>query len=57
MSIIIVSLTAKLIIGSKWKVKMIGINITHLGVLLLMIGGVITAYTTTEGNIAIQEGK
>ncbi len=57
MGIIMVSLTAKLIVATKWKAKMAGINITHLGVLLLMIGGVITAYTTTEGNIAIQEGS
>jgi hypothetical protein len=32
MAIITLSLTAKLIIGSKWKIKMIGININHLGV-------------------------
>ena len=57
MAIITLSLTAKLIMGSKWKIKMIGINITHVGVLLLMIGGIVTAFTTTEGNIAIQEGE
>ena len=57
MAIIMINLTAKLLIGTKWKWKMVGINITHLGVLILMIGGVITAYTTTEGNIAIHEGQ
>ncbi len=57
MAIIMLNLAAKMAVGSKWKVKMIGINITHFGVLLLMIGGMITAYTTTEGNIAIQEGQ
>jgi len=57
MAIIMISLSAKLILSTKWKAKMLGINITHLGVLLLMIGGVLTAYTTTEGNIAIREGS
>lgn len=57
MAIIILNLSAKLIVASKWKWKMAGINATHIGVMVLMIGGVITAYTTTEGNIAIQEGK
>ena len=56
MTIIMINLAAKLIIGTKWKAKMIGINITHFGVMLLMIGGAITAYTTTEGNLALREG-
>lgn len=57
MAIIMLNLAAKMAVGTKWKVKMIGINVTHMGVMLLMIGGMITAYTTTEGNIAIQEGQ
>jgi len=56
MTIIMVNLAAKLMVGTKWKVKMIGINITHFGVMLLMVGGAITAFTTTEGNLTIQEG-
>lgn len=57
MTVILISLTAKLLVGSKWKIKNIGINITHVGVFLLMIGSVITAYTTTEGHIRIREGS
>jgi len=57
MAVILTGLIAKMAYGSKWKIKMIGINITHFGVLLLMLGGVLTAYTTTEGNIAIKEGQ
>ena len=56
MTVILVGLTSKLLVGSKWKAKNIGINITHVGVFLLMIGSVITAYTTTEGHISIREG-
>ncbi len=57
MAIIMVNLTAKLIFSTKWKWKMIGINITHIGVMILMIGGVVTAYTTIEGNVALKEGE
>ncbi|NWK54890.1 cytochrome c biogenesis protein ResB [Verrucomicrobiaceae bacterium N1E253] len=57
MALILVNLTAKMLFSTKWKWKMAGINITHLGVMILMIGGVMTAYTTIEGNLAIQEGK
>ncbi len=56
MAIIMVNLTAKLIIATKWKAKLLGINITHIGVMLLMIGGMLTAYTTTEGSLALREG-
>jgi hypothetical protein len=56
MAVIMVNLAAKLIVATKWKWKMAGINITHFGVMLLMIGGVITAYTTTEGSLALREG-
>lgn len=57
MAVILLSLTAKLLIATKWKLKNSGINITHLGVFMLMIGSVITAYTTIEGNMTISEGS
>ncbi|MCP5537621.1 MAG: cytochrome c biogenesis protein ResB [Akkermansiaceae bacterium] len=57
MAVILVNLTAKLLVGTKWKFQNIGINITHLGVFLLMVGAVVTAYTTTEGHISIREGE
>jgi len=40
-----------------WTVKKIGIVITHLGVLLLLVGGGITAWFSTEGNMVIKEGE
>lgn len=57
MAIILVSLTAKILVSTKWKFKALGINITHLGVLCLLLGGVITAYTTTEGSMRLAEGS
>ncbi|MBT8038365.1 MAG: cytochrome c biogenesis protein ResB [Verrucomicrobiae bacterium] len=57
MALILINLSSKLLVATKWKIKNIGINITHIGVFLLMIGAVITAYTTTEGNMSIREGE
>lgn len=35
----------------------IGISITHLGVFLLLVGGIITNFTSIEGSMIIPEGK
>ena len=40
-----------------FKLSKLGITITHLGALLLMIGGGITAYYSQEGRMAITEGE
>ena len=40
-----------------WRTKKIGIIIIHSGVLLLLLGGGITAWFSTEGNMVIQEGE
>ena len=40
-----------------WSFKKIGIIITHSGVLLLLIGGGVTAWFSTEGNMVIKEGE
>ena len=40
-----------------WKIKKLGIIILHLGGMLLLIGGGLTALFSTEGNIIIDEGS
>ena len=40
-----------------FKLSKLGITITHLGALLLMLGGGITAYYSQEGRMAIAEGE
>ena len=40
-----------------WKKEKIGILILHLGGLLLMIGGGLTAMFSSEGNVVIDEGS
>ena len=51
-----INLTAKLVFSSKWIIRSMGVNIAHLGTLLLMIGSLITAYFSTEGSLLIPEG-
>ena len=40
-----------------WKIKKIGITITHSGVLLLLLGSGLTSIFSTEGSMIIDEGK
>ena len=42
---------------SFWSFKKIGIIIIHSGVLLLLIGGGLTAWFSSEGMMAIEEGR
>ena len=42
---------------SFWSFKKIGIITTHLGVLLLLIGGGLTAWFSSEGVMVIKEGE
>ena len=39
-----------------WLKKKAGIIVTHVGVLLLLVGGGITAWFSSEGNMIIEEG-
>ena len=57
MIVLFINLTLFLFNSHLWKIKKIGIVITHLGVLLLFIGGGITAWFSSEGNMVIEEGK
>ncbi len=52
-----VSLIAKIILKSPWRRPMIGTLITHLGALLLLLGGLLTAVTSHEGNMVLAAGQ
>jgi len=52
-----INLASSLFNESLWKVKKTGIIIVHLGGLLLLLGGGITAQFSTEGNMVIAEGE
>lgn len=56
-AVIFLALTIKFIFYSEWKWHRAGTILTHLGVLLLLIGGLLTAGTMREGFMIIPEGK
>lgn len=57
LSFISIALLLKFFAYSPWKRSQAGIIITHLGVLVLMVGGLLTALTQKEGFIALHEGQ
>ncbi len=48
-------LLAKFLLYSPWRAHQSGIILAHLGVLILLIGGMITAATQTEGFLSLKE--
>ncbi len=56
LTLITLSLSAKFVLGSPWKAAKLGTTLTHLGVLVLLYGGMITALTQQEGFMVITEG-
>ena len=55
--IMTINLAASLFKKNLWKVKKTGIIIVHLGGLLLLLGGGVTALFSSEGNMVIAEGE
>lgn len=54
-ALLLLSLLAKIIIASPWRKATAGIFIAHLGVLLLLVGGLITAASSKEGYVALEK--
>ncbi len=57
LTLITISLTAKFLMGSPWDRPKVGTTLTHLGVLVLLYGGLVTALTQREGFMVIEEGR
>jgi hypothetical protein len=53
LAIILISLTVKFIFYSKWSMRRTGINLAHLGVLILLYGGIVTAVQKQEGALTL----
>lgn len=51
------SLAAKLFLASPWRTDRAGTILTHLGILLLLFGGLVTAATARESFMVIPEGE
>lgn len=56
MGVIFFGLAAKIIFKSPLKKRTIGIYITHIGALMLLVGGLLTAMFGQEGSMTIPEG-
>lgn len=54
---IFIALTIKFIFYSPWNRKKAGTILTHLGILLLLLGGIITAAFSKESFMIIPEGR
>ncbi len=50
-------LAAKFILYSPWRKERMGTIITHLGILILLVGGIITAFSQSEGFLSLREGQ
>ena len=57
LALILVNLSLKFIAGSAWSYDKAGIHITHLGIIVLLFGGIVTALVSKEGYMIIQEGQ
>lgn len=57
LGVITVCLLAKFLAYSPWRIAQAGTILTHLGVLVLMIGGMVTAFSQQEGFLPLREGQ
>ena len=54
---ILICLSIKFLFFSEWSWRKSGTILTHLGVLLLLLGGIVTSLSTREGFMIIPEGQ
>ncbi len=57
LGLLTLSLTAKFLFFSPWTKRRAGINLAHLGILVLLGGGFLTALSSQEGSMVIPEGE
>lgn len=55
--VMLVNLVAAHSVRFKFRKKRIGIIVTHLGVILLLVGEFVTGFAAREGNMTIREGE
>lgn len=56
-SLIFFNLCFKLFFKSPWTLRNAGVIVTHIGALMLLLGGMFTAFFSTEGYIALSAGE
>ena len=57
LALIALNLTGKLLFKSPWTIRSSGIIITHIGALMLLVGGLLTAMFSTEGYVELVPQK
>jgi len=57
MVVIFISLAAYLLRSEIWRWRKAGLLVAHLGAMLLLVGGFLTAYFSQEGTMVIREGE
>ena len=57
MGLFTLSLTLKFLLKSQWTRARAGINLAHMGVILLFAGGIISSLTAQDGAMTIAEGS
>lgn len=57
LTLIFITILAKLLFASPWNIKRSGIIVTHIGALLLLLGGGITSIFSYEGSLTLAEGE
>lgn len=57
LTLLFVGLLCKLVFKTPWTWKRFGINVVHVGALLLLFGGFLTALFSQEGGMTIAEGE
>lgn len=57
MAVLFAGLFCKLVFKSPWTRKRFGINVVHVGAMLLLFGGFLTAVFSEEGNMVLSEGE
>lgn len=56
LGLLTLGLLAKFLLYSPWRAHQAGIILTHLGVLVLLIGGLVTSLSQQEGYLMLKEG-
>lgn len=56
-AVMAINLVCKFIFSSQWTWQKAGIHLTHVAVIILLIGGLLTAFTMQEGYMALKEGE
>ncbi len=57
LGLLTISLMAKLFLASRWRWRNSGTIVTHIGALLLLVGGLVTYMNAQEGSMTIYEGE